>query len=268
MHITIRRAVRQLSAPLVTLAAALFTIGVIVGLCSYLGRSPIPQRHVPGSSAWLQHLAVAVLACAALGYGRWLHRRRFGRHSGRLWLLAPLGKPAARRVTWTIGALRSPSGLGRALLALPPAALFLYFFARAGEQVTGGLDPNFTVNAWGGPTYLGAMACHYLDGFMLMAAAACLLDLILRPDRGTVRRDSDPPAGARPGDPAVPLLVPDQHSPVSAAAPPAPCPAPAAGQGRRWPPADAARPAAERPAAQRPAAECPVRTARPRRLPR
>jgi hypothetical protein len=38
--------------------------------------------------------------------------------------------------------------------------VFLYFFARAGEQVIGGLDPNSTVNAWGGPAYLGAMACH------------------------------------------------------------------------------------------------------------
>jgi hypothetical protein len=192
-------------------ATALFILGVIAGLFSYLDRYPILDRYVPGSSAWLQHLAVAVLACVAMAYGRWQHRRRFGRHSGRLWLLAPLGKPAARRVALTIGALRSASGLGRAVLALPPAALFLYFFARAGEQVIGGLDPNFTVNAWGGPTYLGAMACHYLDGFMLMAAAAWLLDRILLPDRANARRNSDPPAGARAGDSAVPLVMPDQH---------------------------------------------------------
>ncbi len=80
---------------------------------------------------------------------------------------------------------------GRILLALLPAALFLYGFYRAGMQVTGGLDPNFTVNAWGGPSYPGAMACHYLDLFALMAAAAWLLDKILLPD----------PAGSRsPGD--------------------------------------------------------------------
>jgi hypothetical protein len=210
MTIKIRRTVRQLSTPLVTLGAALFALGVIAGLFSYLDRSAILHRYVPGSSAWLQQLAVAVLACAALAYGRSRHRRRFGRHSGRLWLLAPLGKPAARRVARTIGAVGSPSGLGRGLLALPPAALFLYIFARAGEQVIGGLDPNFTVNAWGGPTYLGAMACHYLDGLMLMAAAAWLLDRILLPDLGTGRRDGDPLADARPADSGVPLLVPDQ----------------------------------------------------------
>jgi hypothetical protein len=122
------------------LVAALFAAGVISGLFSYLDRSPVRERFIPGSSAWWQQLAVAVVACAAFGYGRWRHQRRFGRHSDRLWLLAPLGKPAARRVARTIGALRGLSGLGRALLAVLPAALFLSFFYRNGEQVFGGLD--------------------------------------------------------------------------------------------------------------------------------
>jgi hypothetical protein len=47
-------------------------------------------------------------------------------------------------------------------------------------QLTGGLDPNFTVNAWGGPSYAGAMACHYLDLFLLAVGAAWLIDRILR----------------------------------------------------------------------------------------
>ena len=68
---------------------------------------------------------------------------------------------------------------GRALLALPPAALIAYCLWRAGEQVTGGLDPNFTVNAWGGPSYLGAMACHCLDIALAIGGCAWLLDLIL-----------------------------------------------------------------------------------------
>ena len=68
-----------------------------------------------------------------------------------------------------------------AVAALPPLALIGYGFWRVGEQVTGGLDPNFTVNAWGGPTYLGAMACHYLDGGLIIAACAWLLDWILLP---------------------------------------------------------------------------------------
>ncbi len=67
-------------------------------------------------------------------------------------------------------------------------------FFRAGYQVTSGLDPNNTVNAWGGPTYIGSMACHYLDIFVIMAAAGWLLDRLLprahrRPDEAASRAD-------------------------------------------------------------------------------
>jgi hypothetical protein len=212
MTIKIRRVVRQLSAPLVILVAALFAAGVISGLFSYLNRSSVRETFIPGSSAWWQQLAVAVVACAAFGYGRWQHQRRFGRHSDRLWLLAPLGKPAARRVARTLGALRGLSGLGRALLAVFPAAVFLYFFYRDGEQVIGGLDPNFTVNAWGGPTYIGAMACHYLDGLVLMGAAAWLLDRILLPGQLTAPSNGDAPGDARVREPAASVHRPGQRS--------------------------------------------------------
>ena len=48
----------------------------------------------------------------------------------------------------------------------------------------------------GGPSYAGAMACHYLDVVVIMAAAAWLLDRIL--PAAAVR-----PARARPDRPAV-----------------------------------------------------------------
>ena len=173
---TSRRVLRQMSLPLTALAAAVFAGGVGAGLISYLDRSPVREKFVPGSSAWWQHLGVALVAVGLIALGQWRHRRRFGPRSGRLWLLAPLGKSAARRVA------RTASGApGRLLLALLPALLFGYGFWRAGEQVIGGLDPDFTVNAWGGPTYLGAMACHYLDLFLLMAAAATLINTLLLP---------------------------------------------------------------------------------------
>jgi hypothetical protein len=58
-----------------------------------------------------------------------------------------------------------------------------------------------TVGAWGGPTYLGAMACHYLDCFLLVAAAAWALDRILLPDFAhlpPVGYPQLPPAGRWP----------------------------------------------------------------------
>jgi hypothetical protein len=173
------RVTRQLSPALTVLAGALLAAGPAVGLADYLNRSAVPARFVPGSSAWWQHGAVAVTG-AVLMTVAWRRRRT---PPGRLWLLAPIGRAAARRVAATVrdcGGRRA--ALGRLALALPPAALFLYGPFRAARQVTGGLDPNATVNAWGGPGYAGALACHWLDIFLLMAAAAWLLDKILVPD--------------------------------------------------------------------------------------
>lgn len=188
----------ELSLSLTVLVAALFAAGMISGWFQYLHRSPVLEKHVPGTSAWWQQLAVAVLACVLLGYARWRHLRRSGHGSGRLWLLAPLGKPAARRAARMVsGSLRGQSGFARPLVALLAAGLFFYCFWRAGLQVTGGLDPNFTVNAWGGPTYLGAMGCHYLDCCVLMAAAAWLLDILLS-DPASATANSNAPAGSTP----------------------------------------------------------------------
>jgi hypothetical protein len=199
---TSRRILRQMSLPLTALGAAAFAAGVVAGLIRYLDRSPVRETFVPGSSAWWQHLGVAVVVIALLAAGQGRHRRRFGPRSGRLWLLAPLGKAAARRVARTVS-----SAPGRVLLALPPALLFGYGFWRAGAQVIGGLNPNFTVNAWGGPTYLGAMACHYLDGLALMGLAAWLIDKILLPDPA-----ASPVTGPPPAAPAQPATAVPAHT--------------------------------------------------------
>jgi hypothetical protein len=169
----------QLSGPLTALVGSAFVSGLMYGLLEFLQRSPIRREHVAGSAAWLQQLALALATIVILSAAQARHRRRFGSRSGRLWLLAPLGRHAARRVSRALGFGSEAAQPGRVLLALPAAALFLFCFWRAGVQVTGGLDPNFTVNAWGGPSYAGAMACHYLDLFLLAASAAWLMDRIL-----------------------------------------------------------------------------------------
>jgi hypothetical protein len=169
----------QLSGPLTALVGSAFVSGLIYGLLEFLQRSPIRREHVAGSAAWRQQLALALATIVILSAAQARHRRRFGPRSGQLWLLAPLGRHAARRVARALGFGSEAAQPGRVLLALPAAALFLFCFWRAGVQVTGSLDPNFTVNAWGGPSYAGAMACHYLDLFLLAASAAWLTDRIL-----------------------------------------------------------------------------------------
>jgi nitroreductase len=169
----------QLSGPLTALAGSAFVSGVTYGLFEFLQRSPVRQVHVAGTAAWGQQLALAVATIVILSVTYARRRQRFGPRSGRLWLLAPLGRHAALRVARALGFGGEARRAGRVVLALPAAALFLFCFWRAGVQVTGGLDPNFTVNAWGGPSYAGAMACHYLDLFLLAGGAAWLMDRIL-----------------------------------------------------------------------------------------
>lgn len=169
----------QLSWPLTALVGSAFSSGVIFGLIQFLERSPVRQEHAAGTAAWGPQLGVALATVVILSIGYARHRRRFGPRSGRLWLLAPLGQRAARRIARALGFGNEPVHPVRVLLALPAAALFLFCFWRAGVQVTGGLDPNFTANAWGGPSYAGALACHYLDLFLAAAGAAWLIDRIL-----------------------------------------------------------------------------------------
>lgn len=72
--------------------------------------------------------------------------------------------------------------------------VLLYAPYRMGAQIIGGLDPNATVNAWGGPSYAGALAAHWLDCILAFYAAAFLLGRLLAVnDR---RRRPQPPSPA------------------------------------------------------------------------
>ena len=133
------------------LLAVAFAAGLAFGGYLYTQRDPVVAGFVPWTAAWPQHAVVAVVgALLVLG----IRARRW-----------PARRPA----------------LTPARLALAAPLLFLLVFAafRAGVQVLAGLDPNFTVNAWGGPTYLGAMACHYLDlavgGIVVVGALRLIL---------------------------------------------------------------------------------------------
>jgi hypothetical protein len=169
----------QLSGPLTTLVGSAFLSGIWYGLAEFLQRSPVRHVHVAGTAAWGAQLALALTAMVIVIIAQARHGRRFGPRSGRPWLLAPFGRHAALRIGRALGFGGEGAQPGRLLLALPAAALFLFCFWRAGVQVTAGLDPNFTANAWGGPSYAGALACHYLDLFLLAAGAAWLMDKVL-----------------------------------------------------------------------------------------
>jgi hypothetical protein len=125
------RAVRRF---LIVLAVA-FAAGLAFGGVLYSRRDPQVAGFVSWTAAWPQHAVVAVIGAVLLVV---VARRRW-----------PPVRPALTPM--------------RLLPAAPLLGLLVFAAFRAGVQVLAGLDPNFTVNAWGGPTYLGAMACHYLD---------------------------------------------------------------------------------------------------------
>ncbi|MEV6559507.1 hypothetical protein AB0M22_27575 [Nocardia sp. NPDC051756] len=175
----------RLSRPLLVITAVSLTAGIATGGLSYLNRSADQENHVDGTAAWGIHvfLLAATIALTVVAI------RRRGTPAFIAMLLSPLSTTAAQRLIRTLRSiLNHPTALLRLIVGFLPIALLIYSPFRIGIQILGGLDPNFTANAWGGPTYLGAMACHYLDAALLMAAAAFLLDRLLLPVQELERR--------------------------------------------------------------------------------
>ncbi|MGC5166272.1 hypothetical protein [Luteimicrobium sp. DT211] len=178
----------RLSRPIVLTSVALFAAGLLSGAAVYARRTEAVEVHHGDTSAWTVHLVLTALAAVVVAVlavrGRLVPAVR-----------APFTRAAAGRVRLTLReAVRSPGAAVRAVVALPFTAIFLYEFYRAGEQVIAGLDPNFTANAWGGPSYLGAMYCHYLDAALLATVAALALHGLLLgrgSRRAAVRTSSD-----------------------------------------------------------------------------
>ncbi|GAA3389095.1 hypothetical protein GCM10020369_37930 [Cryptosporangium minutisporangium] len=161
----------RLSRVVAGTAGGLALAGSVFGGAIYLYRGP-ELGPVPGTYAWLPHLFLTAVGALVLLL---VVRRR-----GASTLVAPLGRRAAARLAVTFRA----GGRGRMLrrvAAVPLVAIMLFSCWRAGVQVTAGLDPNFTGNAWGGPTYIGAMFCHYVDLAWIVGVSAALLNLLLVP---------------------------------------------------------------------------------------
>ncbi len=83
--------------------------------------------------------------------------------------------PDARRLGRTVAA-----GLPVGTVALAAALLTFQAAWRSGVQVFAAVDRDFTRDAWGGPTYLGASAAHWMDGVLIFAACSALLALAAR----------------------------------------------------------------------------------------
>lgn len=90
--------------------------------------------------------------------------------------------PARRGWRFVAGGLVSSALVGVA------AVLVWYVPLRAGEQVFAALDPDFTRDAWGGPSYLGASLAHWFDLALLLYAAVTLIGVVNRRQVGRRHR--------------------------------------------------------------------------------
>jgi hypothetical protein len=176
--------VSRLTVPVL---AAAFLLGLAKGTVAYSHRSSIPEQHVAGTNAITIHVVLAIVAAAIVIV---IQVRRSRNRGPSRWSPSPWTAPFSRHAVAKLGqAVRRSNGLAAARV-LPMALLtlvVLYVPYRMGAQIIGGLDPNSTVNAWGGPTYAGAMLAHWLDCLIGFYAAAFLLGQLA----ATSRRGAD-----------------------------------------------------------------------------
>ena len=148
------------SRPALVLTALFTALGLASGVAWYLERSDEIRPHTPGTEAWIPHLVLTAVAVAW-----WIAAARRSPLGAKV-VFSPLMRPITSRIAATFRTSRNPlRWIAVAFLVF----VELYGCWRAGEQVFAGLDPNFVHNAWGGPSYLGAMYCHYLDGALILS---------------------------------------------------------------------------------------------------
>jgi hypothetical protein len=168
----------KLSRITLPVSAAAFISGLIAGAISYMDRSDKIEKFIPGSNAIPAHIVVFIFATIAVVLVIRTHSKR---PKGTLILLSPFSNTAFSRFRNTLLCKQGLTLLNllRAIVCIPLVFFFIFLLWRAGLQVIGGLDPNFVINAWGGPTYLGASMTHWLDAILMFYAVVAILNIIM-----------------------------------------------------------------------------------------
>lgn len=148
-----------ISPPLVAISVSLFLAGIPWGLPVGSGQ-PVPT-HDPAANALGAHLVIAT--CAVIVGGALL--AGFRRVRGHF----PDFAGPWRESTWRAIRATFTTSVPRSILLSISLAVAAYMLLRLGMQVGFVGRPAEYVNAWGGPTYLGAFGAHLLDGALIAA---------------------------------------------------------------------------------------------------
>lgn len=79
---------------------------------------------------------------------------------------------ASRQPGWGPTLVHVALGAVTAVILTGTSVLIWFSPIRAGVQVFAAFDPDFTRDAWGGPSYVGASLAHWMDGILMFYAAS------------------------------------------------------------------------------------------------
>lgn len=170
---------RTVSPPLTIIAVITVALGLVLGVLNQRGRGDQVADHRPQDNAIAPHLVIGALVLAAAVILTVVTRSL-------RWIWTPVSGRTGARIRATFGQVaESPTGVLRSAAVVALAVFVLYLLLRMGLQATAGLNPGFTVNAWGGPTRLGAFAAHGVDALACIGLACAVGHLVLRPAPST-----------------------------------------------------------------------------------
>ncbi|MDN5727660.1 MAG: hypothetical protein L0G99_17275 [Propionibacteriales bacterium] len=169
-------AVGRPSVALSVIAGGILLAGVGLGLL-VVDRWPIgPVPNNPVENRVLIHVIIGGAVTFAISHVT-------ARRGSATWLGWPISRAAARRMGATLrGTFSDPLGPMRTLALLVLGVVLAAAVLRVGLQVGLSGDPGRIVNAWGGPSAVGAFAALTVDALCVMAAACGLAHLVLRAD--------------------------------------------------------------------------------------
>lgn len=136
----------------------------------------------PKNDAIAVHIIIAISVIVIVTV---IQTYRSRKHLPNVWK-APFTQKALRRFKATMIPRRfTITTIPRMILSFLTASIIVFAPFRIGEQIIGGLDKAATNNSWGGPSYAGSMAAHYMDMLILVYIAALILSWVM------VRRNSN-----------------------------------------------------------------------------
>jgi len=166
----------KLSRTSISAFAFMFLAGMAYGYYRYLHRPATFPPNDPKNNAILVHLIIA--ACAIITVAAiQLYRKR--KQLPNIWA-APFSQSALQRLKATFAPGRfTLLYIPRVVVSFLMLVVMLFTPFRSGSLITAGLDPSEPANAWGGPSYLGAAAAHWMDLVIFLYIGGLILNWIM-----------------------------------------------------------------------------------------